>query len=130
MPLAPRHRESPALKRVILAGAILCYLGGYGAVRMDHFLVHTKSFAGSMDVEGPTVASHGIAPGDFGTPTLGLATTFATLVAGLIYWPMTTAELSYWYIVEPTGSPYDGPVPPPPDPKSFPPPPTPAATLR
>ena len=94
MSIGHRHRESPALKRVILAGAILCYLGGYGAARMDHFLVHTKSYAGTAGVAGPTVASHGIAPGDSGAPMLGLGTTFATLVASLIFWPMTKAENS------------------------------------
>lgn len=126
MSIGHRHRESPMLKRVILMGAVLFYLGGYGALRMDHFLVHTKSFAGSMDAEGPRVASHGIAPGDFGTPTLGPATSFATFLASLIYWPVTKAELGYWYLVEPVGSPYEGSVEPSPDPAASPPAPPPA----
>ena len=115
-----------------MAGAIALYLAGYPAVRSEHLLVHTKSFVGSMDPEGPVVADHGIAKGDFGAPMLEPATTFASLVAGLMYWPITHIEVLYWDIVEPSGSPYDGPVGPPPNPDLFPPAPpadlSPAAT--
>jgi hypothetical protein len=103
------------MQRAILVGAVVIYLLGYVAIRTEHLLVHSKSFVGSQDPEGPTVSDHGIKAGDFGAPMLGPATTLATLLAGLIYWPVTKVEIVYWNIVEPSGSPYDGEVPPPPD---------------
>ena len=125
MPQGHPIRRRTWTQRAILAGAIALYLAGYPAVRSEHLLVHTKSFVGSMDPEGPVVADHGIAAGDFGAPMLGLGTMFATLVAGLIDWPITKVEVLYWHIVEPSGSPYDGPVGTPPPPESFPPAPPP-----
>ncbi len=121
MTLIPRRPRSRWTQRLIFAAAVAFYLVGYPAVRYERLLVHTKSFVGSQDPGGPVVADHGIAPGDFGTPMLGLGTTLATLVASLIYWPVTHVEVLYWNIVEPPGSPYDGPVGPPPNPDLFPP---------
>ena len=108
-------RRNAWMQRAILVGAVATYLLGYAAIRSEHLLVHSKSFAGSVEVEGPTVASHGIIAGDFGAPMLGPSTTLATIIAGVVYWPVTKAEIVYWNIVEPPGSPYDGEVPPSPD---------------
>lgn len=121
----PKRPPSSRSQRLIFAAAVAFYLVGYPAVRYERLLVHTKTFVGSQDPGGPVVASHGVAPGDFGTPTLGLGTTLATLVASVIYWPITLVEVIYWDMVEPPGSPYDGPVGhPPPVQDLFPPPPS------
>ena len=121
-------RRNAWLQRAILVGAVSTYLLGYAAIRSEHLLVHAVSFAGSVDVEGPAVASHDIKAGDFGAPMLGPSTALATLIAGVVYWPVAKAEIVYWNIVEPPGSPYAGEVLPPPDPKRSSVPPTPAAT--
>ncbi|MGB0590274.1 MAG: hypothetical protein ACPGU1_11385 [Myxococcota bacterium] len=110
-------RRNAWTQRAILVGAVATYLLGYAAIRSEHLLVHAVSFAGSDDVEGPAVASHDIKAGDFGAPMLGPSTTLATLIAGVVYWPVTKAEIVYWNIVEPPGSPYDGAMLPLPDPK-------------
>ena len=115
MSLGRSVRSKAWTQRAILVGAIVVYLLGYAAIRSEHLLVHSKSFVGSTDRDGPTVASHGIEPGDFGTPTLGPSTTLATLLAGIIYWPLTKAEIAYWNIVEPPGSPYQSTTPKRPD---------------
>jgi len=99
-------------KNLILVAAFAFYLAGYPAVRTERLLVHSTSYFTSDG--SPVIAEHGIRPGDFGTPMLGLGTTLATLLASLIYWPITKVEVLYWNIAEPAGSPYDGPVGPPP----------------
>ena len=104
--------RAPWLDKAILLGAFLVYVGGYAAMRSEHVLVHTISFSQSTDALGPVLTHHGIVPGDAGEVAEGPATEFATLLARVIYWPMTKAELGYWYIVEPAGSPYDAPAPP------------------
>ncbi|MDP6942659.1 MAG: hypothetical protein QF464_00795 [Myxococcota bacterium] len=121
--MSPDHLASgrSTTKRVILAGMFALYLAGYPVVRWAHLLVHAKTYAGAHDPDGPVVVDHGIRPGDFGTPMLGPMTTLATLAAGLAYWPIRHGEVLYWNIVEPPGSPYDGPVAPPPNPDLFPP---------
>ena len=105
MSLIPQRPRSIRSQRLVFAAALAFYLVGYPAVRYERLLVHTKSFVGSQDPGGPVVADHGIAPGDFGTPTLGFGTTLATLMASVMYWPVTHVEVLYWNLVEPPGSP-------------------------
>jgi len=109
------------LTRGMLALIFLVYVSGYGWVRSVHYVVHTTAYVGGHDPDGPVVAEHGMAPGDFGAPLLGPVTTLLTLVASLLYWPMTRVELVYWNIAQPAGSPYDGRVDPPPNWDAFPP---------
>lgn len=102
--LGRKRERSTWAQRAILIGACLTYVLGYAAVRSDHFLVHGISLAESADGQGAMVIAHDIRPGDFGVPELGPATAIAMQIAGVIYWPLSKAELGFWYLVEPVGS--------------------------
>ena len=123
----PTRRRPTWWQRATFAMALASYVMGYGAVRYDHLLVHGVSYVGGQDPAGPVIADHEIKGGDFGVPVFGLGTAFATMLAGVIFWPLTRAELGYWYLVQPSGSPYEGRVDPPSSWDALPPPPLPAS---
>ena len=96
------------MQRAIFIGALMTYLLGYGAMRYEHFLIHSISLSGPSEGLGPSVEGHEIRPGEEEGSTPGPATSLAAMIARVIYWPLCKAELLYWYLAEPPGTPYRG----------------------
>ena len=115
MSLGPSTTRDLWIRRALMAGAIGVYLLGYAYARDVHLIVHSVAYVGGQDPDGPIIAEHDVEPGDFGVPLLSPIATLEALLASIAYWPVRKAELVYWHIAAPTGSPYHGRVDPPPD---------------
>lgn len=94
-----------ATKITLIVTFCLLYAAAYGVARSENWLIHRAGYYSDAS-ENRKVGGHYISSGDFGSSMLAPRISTAQGLATMFFWPATKAELVYWYLVEPSGSPW------------------------